>query len=187
MKFSKLKAVALVLVVFLLSGLSYGQECANGQCYRQSGVARQVVGNTVRGTAQAVGQAGTTAIHATGVAVGRVVHTTGHVLGATLDAAGTAACNAARIATFPATGLAHSARGLAQSKAERQAAMQRCCHVGGGFGGARYEGVGFSTVSEEDAIKQCCYSNRPIRESGVAYGYNQRLRCYGWFATILCD
>jgi hypothetical protein len=65
--------------------------------------------------------------------------------------------------------------------------MQRCCHVGGGFGGARYEGVGFSTVSEEDAIKQCCYSNRPIRESGVAYGYNRQLGVWGHFSAILCD
>jgi hypothetical protein len=36
-------------------------------------------------------------------------------------------------------------------------------------------------------VRRCCYSNRPIRESGVTYGYNRSLRTYGWFATILCD
>jgi hypothetical protein len=80
------------------------------------------------------------------------------------------------------------ASGLAQSKAERQAAMQQCCHVGGGFGGSRAEGVGFSTSSPEDAVRRCCYyGQRPIREQGVAYGYNRRYRVYGWYATIICD
>ena len=75
------------------------------------------------------------------------------------------------------------ASGLAQSKAERQAQMQSCCHVGGGFNGGRAEGVGFSTTSPEAAVRRCCfYGQRQLRESGVAYGYNRQLRAWGWFA-----
>jgi hypothetical protein len=75
------------------------------------------------------------------------------------------------------------ASGLAQSKAEHQARMQSCCHVGGGYGGGRAEGVGFSTSSPEAATRRCCfYGQRQLRESGVAYGYNRQLRAWGWFA-----
>ena len=178
-----------LIVTLLLSGLSHGQQtsCSNGRCYNSTGVVQGVVKNTVYGTAtvvgsvvQSTGTIVTNTVRTTGAVVERVVDTTGQVLTATVDAAGNVAYTTARIAVSPV-------RGLAQSKAERQAAMQRCCHVGGSFGGARYEGVGFSTVSGEEAVQRCCYSNRSIRESGVAYGYNQRLRCYGWFATILCD
>lgn len=172
-----------MIVTILMSGLSYGQQCANGQCYRSTGVVK----NTVYGTARVVGSvvqsAGavvTGTVRTTGAVVERIVDTTGEVLTRTVDAAGNVVYTTARIATAPV-------RGLAQSKSERQAAMQQCCHVGGSFGGARYEGVGFSTVSPEDAVRRCCYSNRPIRESGVVYGYNRRLGRYGWFATILCD
>lgn len=77
--------------------------------------------------------------------------------------------------------------GLAQQKSQQQAARQTMCHVGGSFGGARYEGVGFSTSSPEAAVRNCCYSNRRIVDQGVAYGYNRRLRTYGWFATIFCN
>jgi hypothetical protein len=177
---------------------SAGLGCVNGRCYNSSGAHRGVVQHAVSGTTQVIGNvvhngravlhstthtAGTivtNTVRTTGAVVERVVDRTGQVLTATVDAAGNVAYTTARIATTPV-------RGLAQSKAERQAAMQRCCHVGGSFGGAKYEGVGFSTVSGEEAVQRCCYSNRSIRESGVAYGYNQRLRCYGWFATILCD
>lgn len=69
---------------------------------------------------------------------------------------------------------------LAQSKAERQAAEGRCRHVGGGFGGGKAEGVGYSTFSADDAIKRCCYwGRRPVREIGVARGRN------GWYATVI--
>jgi len=176
-----------MIVTLLMSGLSYGQECANGQCYRSAGVVK----NTVYGTTAVVGSvvqsAGTVVagtVRTTGAVVERIVDTTGEVLTRTVDAAGNVVYTAGRIATAPVRGLA---TGLAQSKAERQAAMQQCCHVGGSFGGARYEGVGFSTVSPEDAVRRCCYYNRPIREQGVTYGYNRSLRTYGWFATILCD
>ncbi len=193
-----------LIVTLLLSGLSHGQQtvvsrnngfvvdgqqtsCSNGRCYNSPGVVQGVVRNTVYGTVtvvgsvvQATGTVVSNTVRATGAVVERVFDTTGQVITRTVDAAGNVVYTTARIATAPV-------RGLAQSKAERQAAMQRCCHVGGSFGGARYEGVGFSTVSGEEAVQRCCYSNRSIRESGVAYGYNQRLRCYGWFATILCD
>ncbi len=197
-----------LIVTLLLSGLSHGQApqvpsrpsyvqaipqgsaglgCVNGRCYNSPGVVQGVVRNTVYGTATVVGSivqtTGTVVsntVRTTGAVVERAVDTTGQVITRTVDAAGNVAYTTARLAVSPV-------RGLAQAKAERQAAMQQCCHVGGSFGGARYEGVGFSTVSGEEAVQRCCYSNRSIRESGVAYGYNQRLRCYGWFATILCD
>jgi hypothetical protein len=165
-----------MIVTLLMSNFVTGQECANGQCYRSTGV--------VSGTATVVSSVVAGTVRTTGTVVERIVDTTGEVLTRTVDAAGNVVYTTARVATAPVRGLA---TGLAQSKAERQAAMQQCCHVGGSFGGARYEGVGFSTVSPEDAVRRCCYSNRPIRESGVTYGYNRSLRTYGWFATILCD
>lgn len=74
------------------------------------------------------------------------------------------------------------ANGLAQWKAERQAASARCYHVGGGFGGGRYEGVGFSTSSPDAAIQACCYwGRRPVREIGVARGRR------GWYATVIYE
>jgi hypothetical protein len=184
---SPITFVCLIVTLFL-SGLSYGQQtCSNGRCYQSTGIVR----NTVYGTATVVGSvvqsAGTvvaSTVRTTGTIVERIVDTTGEVLTRTVDAAGNVVYTTARVAVSPIQGLA---TGLAQSKAERQAAMQQCCHVGGSFGGARYEGVGFSTVSPEDAVRRCCYSNRPIRESGVTYGYNRQLKCHGWFATILCD
>ena len=72
------------------------------------------------------------------------------------------------------------ANGLAQWKAERQAASGRLYHVGGGFNGGCAEGVGFSTSSPEAAIKKCCYWGRkPVQEIGVARGRN------GWYATVI--
>lgn len=72
------------------------------------------------------------------------------------------------------------ANGLAQWKAERQAAEGRMRHVGGGFGGGQYEGVGFDSRSPEAAIRRCCYWGKlPVLEIGVARGRN------GWYATVL--
>jgi hypothetical protein len=69
---------------------------------------------------------------------------------------------------------------LAQSKAQRQAATNRCCHVGGGFGGGNAEGVGFSTVSADHAISKCCFwGKREALDIGVARGRN------GWYATVI--
>lgn len=69
---------------------------------------------------------------------------------------------------------------LAQRKAEIQASQDCMRHVGGGFGGGRYEGVGFSTSSPDAAIRACCYwGRRSVREIGVARGAR------GWYATVI--
>lgn len=70
--------------------------------------------------------------------------------------------------------------GLAQAKAEQQAREGRMRHVGGSFGSGRFEGVGFSSVGPDDAIRRFCYyGQRPIAEQGVARGAN------GWYACVL--
>lgn len=76
-------------------------------------------------------------------------------------------------AAYSNTGMAVSQGGLAQAKAEQQAAEGSCRHVGGGMGSGNYEGVGFSTVSAEHAISKCCYWGvlNPI-DIGVARGPN---------------
>ena len=69
---------------------------------------------------------------------------------------------------------------IAQQKAQQQAAEGRCRHVGGSMGNAQYEGVGFSTVSADQAISRCCYwGQRTAIGIGVARGHN------GWYATVL--
>lgn len=78
------------------------------------------------------------------------------------------------------------AQGLTEWKSNVQASSGHMRHVGGGFGGGRYEGVGFSTISPEHALRKCCfYGQRPILEKSVAYGYNKTYRAWGWFATII--
>lgn len=78
------------------------------------------------------------------------------------------------------SGAACAVKSLAQSKAEKQAARGSCYHVGGGFGNGRYEGVGYSSVSADDAIRRCCYWGRlsPV-DIGVARGRS------GWYATVI--
>ncbi|MFM8572546.1 MAG: hypothetical protein ACKOAU_13195 [Pirellula sp.] len=69
---------------------------------------------------------------------------------------------------------------IAKQKALQQAAEGRCRHVGGSMGNAQYEGVGFSSVSADDAITRCCYwGQRQAVGIGVARGSN------GWYATVL--
>lgn len=69
---------------------------------------------------------------------------------------------------------------IAQQKAQQQAAEGRCRHVGGSMGSGQYEGVGFSTVSADQAISRCCYwGQRTAIGIGVARGRN------GWYATVL--
>lgn len=69
---------------------------------------------------------------------------------------------------------------IAQYKSNAQAGNGVMRHIGGSFGEGRYEGVGFSTVSADDAIKQCCYwGQRTPVDIGVARGAN------GWYATVL--
>lgn len=71
--------------------------------------------------------------------------------------------------------------GLAQSKAQRMAQMNLRGHLGGGFGGARYEGVGWSNVSPQAAIERCCYwGQRAPAQIGVSKGNDG---C--WYACVL--
>ena len=71
--------------------------------------------------------------------------------------------------------------GLAQQKAYQAANSGMMGHVGGGLGGCRYEGVGWSTVSPDHAISKCCYwGQRPVSQIGVARGQNGM-----WFACVL--
>jgi hypothetical protein len=81
--------------------------------------------------------------------------------------------------TSPAAEVASS--GLAQQKAQQMAQMSMRGHVGGGLGGASCEGVGWSTVSPQHAVQQCCYwGQRPASQIGVARGSDG---C--WYACVL--
>lgn len=89
--------------------------------------------------------------------------------------------NVAQVTTGTVKGaVAGVSQGIAQAKAEQQAREGRMRHVGGSFGAGRYEGVGFSTVSADAAIRQCCYwgTKTPI-DIGVAKG------AWGYYATVL--
>ncbi len=69
---------------------------------------------------------------------------------------------------------------VARQKAQQQANEGRMRHVGGTMGSGRYEGVGYSTRSADDAIRSCCYwGQRTPVGIGVARGNN------GWYATVL--
>jgi len=86
--------------------------------------------------------------------------------------------------TSPVSNLAASygsGSGLAQQKAYQAANMGMLGHVGGGLGGCRYEGVGWSTVSPDHAITKCCYwGQRPVSQIGVAKGQDGM-----WYACVL--
>lgn len=65
----------------------------------------------------------------------------------------------------------------AQQEAEGMARSGILRHCG--RNGGRAEGIGFSTVSADSAIKNCCYWNqRRPREIGVARGPR------GWYACV---
>ena len=71
--------------------------------------------------------------------------------------------------------------GLAQSKAQQAANGGIRGHLGGGLGGARYEGVGWSSRGPQDAIQQCCYwGTRPTAQIGVSQGADGV-----WYACVL--
>ncbi len=73
------------------------------------------------------------------------------------------------------------APGLAQRKAERAARVGIQGHLGGGLGGAKYEGVGWSNQSAQNAIRSCCYWGvRPTAQIGVAKGNDGF-----WYACVL--
>ena len=65
----------------------------------------------------------------------------------------------------------------AQQDAETMARTGILRHCG--RNGGRREGIGFSTVSADDAVKRCCYYGRyRIVERGVARGK------FGWYAVL---
>jgi hypothetical protein len=64
----------------------------------------------------------------------------------------------------------------AQQSANASAAQGRMAHRGGSY---RYEGVGFSAVSAQQAIRNCCYyGQRTPIEIAVSRGRN------GWYACV---
>lgn len=68
---------------------------------------------------------------------------------------------------------------LAQQRAEQQAAEGVMRHVGPVIGG-RYEGVGFSTSSPDQAIRSSCYWGQcQPAQIGVARGKA------GWYSTVI--
>lgn len=88
--------------------------------------------------------------------------------------------------TYPSTPTSFNAQPIstgasAQYKAQQAALMQMKGHVGGGMcAGARYEGVGWSTLSAQDAIQRCCYwGTRPVAQIGTYRGTD------GWYACVM--
>jgi len=79
------------------------------------------------------------------------------------------------------TGISNVSSGLAQMKAQQAASGGIRGHIGGGLGGARYEGVGWSNQSPQAAIQQCCYwGTRPTAQIGVSKSADG---C--WYACVL--
>ena len=68
---------------------------------------------------------------------------------------------------------------VASAKASYKASRGITGHVGGSFGGARYEGVGFSTASAQAALNNCCYGYKRCVGQAVVRGRN------GWYAVRL--
>jgi len=78
---------------------------------------------------------------------------------------------------------------LAQQKANLAASTLNKGHVGGSLGSATHEGVGYSSLSPQQAIDVACYSGSPISAQGpgrprlataIARGSD------GWYACLLC-
>jgi len=71
--------------------------------------------------------------------------------------------------------------GLAQQKAQQAAQMAFRDHIGGGLGGAKFEGVGWSNQSPRSAIQNCCYwGQKPPAQIGVSKSHDG---C--WYACVL--
>ena len=71
--------------------------------------------------------------------------------------------------------------GLAQQKATQAAQMSYRNHIGGGLGGANFEGVGWSNQSAQTAIQNCCYwGQRAPAQIGVSKSPDG---C--WYACVL--
>ncbi|MDB2686516.1 hypothetical protein N9Y42_04840 [Mariniblastus sp.] len=81
------------------------------------------------------------------------------------------------------------AQSLAQQKANLAASTMNKGHVGGSLGPATHEGVGFSTVSPQQAIDAACYSGSPISAQGPArprLGAATARGSDGWYSCLLC-
>ncbi|NBW13943.1 MAG: hypothetical protein EBR82_38660 [Caulobacteraceae bacterium] len=84
---------------------------------------------------------------------------------------------AAVVSTAPAQNVTVVVNATAQQAAEHNARRGIVGHCARRAG--RYEGIGFSTISSEHAIRSCCFwGRRPVREIGVARGAR------GWYAVV---
>jgi len=89
--------------------------------------------------------------------------------------------NFAQTYTSSASGSGNVQPGLAQQKADQAAQSGIQGHLGGGLGGAKYEGVGWSNHSAQNAINSCCYWGvRPTAQIGVSKGNDGF-----WYACVL--
>ncbi len=80
--------------------------------------------------------------------------------------------------TNTSTSYSGGPQAVASAKAQRAASAGIRGHLGGGFGGANAEGVGFSTYSAQAALNNCCYTGkRTVAGSAVVRGAN------GWYAV----
>lgn len=79
---------------------------------------------------------------------------------------------------YRSTSYGSNPQAVASNKASAAAARGIRGHVGGGFGGGRAEGVGFSTRSAADALNNCCFTGqRRVAGSSVVRGKD------GWYAV----
>lgn len=82
------------------------------------------------------------------------------------------------ISFFVSEAQAKSPQQTAIQKAERAARLNIRHHQGGGFGGGRAEGIGFSTHSARAALNNCCFTGiRKCIGAHVAKGPR------GWYAV----
>ena len=79
---------------------------------------------------------------------------------------------------YTTTSWAGGPQEVAEAKAQQSAARGIKGHLGGGFGGAYAEGVGFSTYSADAALNSCCFTGqRVVAGSAVVRGND------GWYAV----
>lgn len=79
------------------------------------------------------------------------------------------------------SGQAVSNNDIAYAKSVQQAQNGRMRHVGGSMGTGRYEGVGMSSISAEDAIQRACYhGQKQVVGQSVVQGSNGM-----FYATVL--
>lgn len=88
-------------------------------------------------------------------------------------------CKSVEVTRITSRSVAVGAVSLAQSKAEQMAARGQLLHLGGGFGGGSFEGIGFG-ASPDQAVANCCgWGSRSPIDVGIAAGVN------GFYACVL--